>query len=91
MTAGVLRGEKARFQLFGDTMNTTARVETNGAKNRIHVSITDASLLTDAGKEHWLFQREDKIIAKGEGEMTTFWREPRGLGHRSSSGRSSDL
>jgi class 3 adenylate cyclase len=24
--AGVLRGEKSRFQLFGDTMNTTARM-----------------------------------------------------------------
>ena len=26
VTAGVLRGERARFQLFGDTVNTTARV-----------------------------------------------------------------
>ena len=26
ITAGVLRGEKARFQLFGDTMNMAARM-----------------------------------------------------------------
>jgi len=28
VTAGVLRGERARFQLFGDTVNTCARIET---------------------------------------------------------------
>lgn len=27
VTGGVLRGEKARFQLFGDTMNTASRME----------------------------------------------------------------
>jgi class 3 adenylate cyclase len=37
VTSGVLRGENAPFQLFGDTMGTTARVETTGAQSKIYI------------------------------------------------------
>lgn len=73
VTAGVLRGEKGRYQLFGDTVNTASRMESNGIRNRIHVSQTTADLLVAAGKGSWLEQREDKILAKGKGEMQTFF------------------
>mmetsp|Transcript_40235 Transcript_40235/g.97128 ORF Transcript_40235/g.97128 Transcript_40235/m.97128 type:complete len:1135 (-) Transcript_40235:1806-5210(-) len=73
ITAGVLRGDKARFQLFGDTVNTCSRIETTGKRDKIHISKETADLLNDAGKEHWIEQREDKVTAKGKGELTTFW------------------
>ena len=73
VTAGVLRGEKGRFQLFGDTVNTAARMESNGAPGRIHLSESTAKILKSSGKKGWIKQREDKIVAKGKGEMTTFW------------------
>jgi hypothetical protein len=73
VTGGVLRGENARFQLFGDTVNTAARMESTGVRNRVHISETTADLLVQSGKEHWLKQRDMKIIAKGKGEMSTFW------------------
>jgi len=73
VTAGVLRGDKSRFQLFGDTMNTAARIESNGECNRIHLSLDTATLLMDAGKQHWLEEREEKINAKGKGELQTYW------------------
>ncbi|CAB9497506.1 Receptor-type guanylate cyclase gcy [Seminavis robusta] len=73
VTAGVLRGDKQRFQIFGDTVNTASRMESNGVPNRIHVSESTAQFLKQAGKEHWLTPREDKITAKGKGLMQTYW------------------
>jgi Adenylate and Guanylate cyclase catalytic domain len=73
VTAGVLRGEKSRFQLFGDTVNTAARVESTGQKDRIHMSAETAEQLKAAGKENWTKPRDDKVVAKGKGEMETFW------------------
>jgi Adenylate and Guanylate cyclase catalytic domain len=73
VTAGVLRGERSRFQLFGNTMNTAARLEHTGKMNRIHLSEATAELLRAAGKEHWLRLREDLVEAKGLGKMCTYW------------------
>lgn len=73
VTAGVLRGQKSRFQLFGDTVNTAARMESNGIRNRIHISEETAGLLIKAGKGSWVTEREDAIHAKGKGILKTFW------------------
>lgn len=73
VTAGVLRGEKSRFQLFGDTVNTAARMESNSRTGRIHCSKSTADILTIAGKKSWLTERTDRIVAKGKGEMQTYF------------------
>jgi class 3 adenylate cyclase len=73
VVAGVLRGDKSRFQLFGDTMNTASRMESTGVAGRIQVSKETAERIAKHGKEHWLVQRENKITAKGKGEMTTYF------------------
>jgi class 3 adenylate cyclase len=73
VTAGVLRGEKARFQLFGDTMNTCARIESTGLRNRIHLSEDAAKQIEESGRSHWLIAREGKVFAKGKGEIKTYW------------------
>jgi class 3 adenylate cyclase len=75
-TGGVLRGQRARFQLFGDTVNTASRMESNGVGGKIHVSQTTADLLMAAGKTKWLVQRPELVTAKGKGEMQTYWVEP---------------
>eukprot|EP00522_Entomoneis_paludosa_P005423 CAMPEP_0172473434 /NCGR_PEP_ID=MMETSP1065-20121228/68853_1 /TAXON_ID=265537 /ORGANISM="Amphiprora paludosa, Strain CCMP125" /LENGTH=1226 /DNA_ID=CAMNT_0013231609 /DNA_START=188 /DNA_END=3868 /DNA_ORIENTATION=+ len=73
VTAGVLRGERARFQLFGDTVNTAARMESTGARNRIHLSEQTADLLVAHGRGSWIKAREDAVQAKGKGTLSTFW------------------
>eukprot|EP00934_Nitzschia_sp_Nitz4_P002089 Nitzschia sp. Nitz4//scaffold18_size181773//131592//134526//NITZ4_001933-RA/size181773-processed-gene-0.62-mRNA-1//-1//CDS//3329540065//2089//frame0 len=74
VTAGVLRGEKARFQLFGDTVNTAARMESTGASNKIHVSAETAAFVRDAEDEELsVVPREDAVEAKGKGVLSTFW------------------
>ena len=59
ITAGVLRGERSRFQLFGDTMNTAARMEHTGLQDKIQISQQTADLLISAGKTSWIMKREE--------------------------------
>eukprot|EP00980_Cylindrotheca_fusiformis_P011039 scaffold2535_cov126-Cylindrotheca_fusiformis.AAC.1 len=73
VTAGVLRGERSRFQLFGDTMNTAARMESTSQRNRIQVSQVTGDLLVASGLSAWMTPREGKIFVKGKGEMQTYW------------------
>jgi hypothetical protein len=73
VTAGVLRGERSRFQLFGDTMNTASRMESTGTRDRIQISQETANLLLAAGKTEWVKAREEKVVAKGKGQLQTYW------------------
>lgn len=72
VVAGVLRGEKSRFQLFGDTMNTASRMESTGIPNRVQISQETSDLLVAADKEHWFEAREEAVQVKGKGELTTY-------------------
>jgi class 3 adenylate cyclase len=76
VTAGVLRGERSRFQLFGDTVNTAARMESTGCANRIQISHATAELLRAEGKDNWIADRSDAVHAKGKGVLATFWLQP---------------
>lgn len=76
ITAGVLRGERSRFQLFGDTMNTASRMESTSSMNRIQASSATAALIAQGGKERWVKLRKDQVEIKGKGLMTTYWIKP---------------
>lgn len=72
----MLRGQKTRFQLFGDTVNTASRMESTGRPNYIQASETTATEIKKYNKGHWLRTREDLVEVKGKGKMETYWVEP---------------
>lgn len=86
VTAGVLRGERARFQLFGDTMNTASRIESTSLKNMVQISQSTADALTKAGRNRMFIPRKGLVQAKGKGEVQTYW-----LCHTSRNERSGSL
>eukprot|EP00934_Nitzschia_sp_Nitz4_P004396 Nitzschia sp. Nitz4//scaffold538_size3491//2//1851//NITZ4_009265-RA/size3491-augustus-gene-0.3-mRNA-1//-1//CDS//3329554128//4386//frame0 len=89
VTAGVLRGEKARFQLFGDTVNTAARMESTGQPNKIQVSAETASLIEESNSpDIWVLPRDDEVEAKGKGTLQTYWLDYRSSNTLSKSGSS---
>jgi class 3 adenylate cyclase len=66
--AGVLRGERSRFMIFGDTVNTAIRMESSGSRNLVHVSEATATLIEAAGKGRWI-KPIYTVQIKGKGEM----------------------
>jgi hypothetical protein len=55
-------------------------MESEGEKGRIQVSQETADLLIGSGKSHWVRLREDTIVAKGKGELHTYWLDPARVG-----------
>ncbi|CAJ1951424.1 unnamed protein product [Cylindrotheca closterium] len=79
VTGGVLRGQKSRYQLFGDTVNTASRMESNGTTGMIHVSQSTADELVKLGRSSWLVACDEKLPIKGKGDMQTYFVRPTSL------------
>lgn len=65
-----------RYQLFGDTVNTAARLESTSWPMHIHASKATVDLLVQAGKAGWSIQRDDIAVMKGKASAKTYWINP---------------
>lgn len=71
IVAGIVGVKKFQYDVWGDTVNTASRIETNGEVGKVNVSEVIYQLLKDEPAFH--FEYRGLIKAKGKGEMKMYF------------------
>ena len=69
VVAGVIGKHKFTYDLWGNTVNVSSRMESSGTPGRVHISAQTAELLGD----DFALESRGLVQAKGLGEVATFY------------------
>ena len=69
VVSGIVGKKIPRFCLFGDTVNTASRLESNGVANRIHISGPTHALVGELAE--WTWESTGGVELKGKGVVPT--------------------
>ena len=69
VVAGVIGQKKFLYDLWGDTVNTASRMESQGMPGRIQITATTYALIRD----EFLCEPRGTIVVRGKGEMVTWY------------------
>ena len=55
------------------TVDMATQMEIKGVKNEIHVTSETADLISKQGYGKWLVRREEEVVVKGKGKISTYF------------------
>lgn len=73
IVAGIVGVKKFQYDVWGDTVNTASRMESNGAVGRVNISHHTYELVKD--EADLLFEYRGEVEAKGKGKLKMYFVE----------------